>query len=62
MTFTVLDIDLYALIDSGSTHSYICMKQMSDKLPTVELLAMTCLLQVPWGIVLESTMCIRIVP
>ena len=25
-TFTLFDIDLYALIDSGSTHSYICME------------------------------------
>ena len=25
-TFTLLDNDLYALIDSGSTHSYICME------------------------------------
>ena len=26
-TFTLFDIDLYALIDPGSTHSYICMKK-----------------------------------
>ena len=38
-TFTLFDIDLYALIDPGSTHSYICMEQMNDKLPSVELLA-----------------------
>ena len=38
-TFTLFDINLYALIDSGSTHSYICMEQMSDKLPSVELLS-----------------------
>ena len=25
-TFTLFDIDLYALIDSDSTHSYICME------------------------------------
>ena len=30
--FTLFDIDLYALIDPGSTHSYICMEQMNDKL------------------------------
>ena len=35
-TFTLFDIDLYALIDPGSTHSYICMEHMSDKLPSVE--------------------------
>ena len=38
-TFTLFGIDLYALIDPGSTHSYICMEKMSDKLPLVELLA-----------------------
>ena len=38
-TFTLFDIELYALIDPGSTQSYICMEQMSDKLPSVELLA-----------------------
>ena len=26
-TFTLFDIDLYALIDLGSTHSYICMEK-----------------------------------
>ena len=38
-TFTLFDIDLYTLINPGSTHSYICMEQISDKLPSVELLA-----------------------
>ena len=38
-TFTLFDIDLYALIDPGSTHSYICIEKMSDKFPSVELLA-----------------------
>ena len=38
-TFTLFDIDLYTLINPGSTHSYICMEQMSDKLPSIELLA-----------------------
>ena len=61
-TFTLFDIDLYALIDPGSTHSYICMEQISDKLPAVELLAYDLLVTSPLGIVLESTMCIRIVP
>ena len=36
-TFTLFDIDLYALIDPSSTHSYLCMEQISDKLPSVEL-------------------------
>ena len=48
-TFTLFDIDLYALIDPGSTHSYICMEQMSDKLPPVELLAYDLLVTSPLG-------------
>ena len=48
-TFTIFDIDLYALIDPGSTHSYICMEQMSDKLPTVELLAYDLIVTSPMG-------------
>ena len=48
-TFTLFDIDLYALIDPGSTHSYICMEQMSDKLPSVELLAYDLLVTSPPG-------------
>ena len=52
-----------ALVDSSSTHSYIYIEQLSDKLPSVEPLAydMTCRLLVPWGIVLELTECIRTV-
>ena len=30
---------MHALIDPGSTHSYICIEQLSDKLPSVEPLA-----------------------
>ena len=48
-TFTLFDIDLYALIDAGSTHSYICMEQMNDKLPLVELLAYDLLVTSPLG-------------
>ena len=48
-TFTLFDIDLYALIDPGSTHSYICMEQMSDKLSAVELLAYDMLVTSPLG-------------
>ena len=48
-TSTLFDIDLYALIDPGSTHSYICMEQMSDKLPTVELLDYDLLVTSPLG-------------
>ena len=48
-TFTLFDIALYALIDPGSTHSYICMEQMSDKLPAVELLDYDLLVTSPLG-------------
>ena len=48
-TFTLFDNDLYALIDPGSTHSYTCMEQMSDKLPSVELLAYDLLVTSPLG-------------
>ena len=48
-TFTFFDIDLYALIDPGSTHLYICMEQMSNKLPSVELLAYDLLVTSPLG-------------
>ena len=48
-TFTLFDIDLYALIDPGSTHSYICMKQMNDKLPAIELSDYDLLVTSPLG-------------
>ena len=48
-TFTLFDIDLYALIDPSYMHSYICMEQMSDKLPSVELLAYDLLVTSPLG-------------
>ena len=48
-TFTLFDIDLYALIDLGSTHSYICMEQMSDKLPSIELFAYDLIVTSPLG-------------
>ena len=31
--FTLYDNEMHALVDPGSTHSYICIKQLSDKLP-----------------------------
>ena len=46
-TLTLFDIDLYALINLGSMHSYICMEQMSDKLPSVELLTYDLLVTSP---------------
>ena len=37
--FTLYDIEMHALVDPGSTYSYICIEQLSDKLPSVEALA-----------------------
>ena len=48
-TFTLFDIALYALIDPGSTHSYICMDQVNDKLPAVDLLSYDLLVTSPLG-------------
>ena len=30
---------MHALIDPGSTHSYVCIEHVFDKIPTVEQLA-----------------------
>ena len=37
--FTLYDNKMHALVYPGSTHSYICIEQLSDKLPSTELLA-----------------------
>ena len=37
--FALYDTEMHALVDLGSTHSYICIEQLSDKLPSVEPLA-----------------------
>ena len=37
--FSLYDIEMYALIDPGSTHSYVCMEHVFDKVPTMEKLA-----------------------
>ena len=47
--FTLYNIEMHALIDTGSTHSYICIEQLSDKLPSVELLAYDMLITSPLG-------------
>ena len=35
--FTLYDNEMHALVDPGSTHSYICIEQLSDKFPSVDL-------------------------
>ena len=37
--FSLYDIEMYALIDPGSTHSYVCMEHVFDKIPTMDKLA-----------------------
>ena len=37
--FTLYNTEIHALIDPGSTHSYIFIEQLSDKLPSIEPLA-----------------------
>ena len=38
-SFTLYDTEMHALVDLSSTHSYICIEQLSNKLPSVESLA-----------------------
>ena len=37
--FSLYDIEMHALIDHESTHSYVCMEHVFDKVPTMEKLA-----------------------
>ena len=37
--FSLYDIEMHALIDPSSTHSYVCTEQLFDKMPSVEQLA-----------------------
>ena len=37
--FTLYNNKMHALVDPSSTHSYIFIKQLSDKLPSIEPLA-----------------------
>ena len=34
--FSLYDIEMHALIDPGSTHSYVCIEHVFDKIPAVE--------------------------
>ena len=36
--FTLYNNEMHALVDPSSIHSYICIKQLSDKLPSIESL------------------------
>ena len=37
--FYLYDIEMHVLIDLGSTHSYVCMEHVFDKVPAMEKLA-----------------------
>ena len=37
--FSLYDIEMHASIDPGSTHSYVCIEHIFDKIPSVEQLA-----------------------
>ena len=37
--FSLFDIEMHALIDLGSTHSYVCMEHVFDKVSAMEKLA-----------------------
>ena len=37
--FTLYDTEMHGLVDPSSTHYYICIEKMSDKLPSIEPLA-----------------------
>ena len=47
--FTLYNNEMHALVDPGSTHSYICIEQLSVKLPSVEPLAYDMLVTSPLG-------------
>ena len=37
--FSLFDIEMHVLIDPGSTHSYVCIEHVFDKIPAMEQLA-----------------------
>ena len=47
--FSLYNNEMHALVDTGSTHSYICIEQLSDKFPSVAPLAYDMLVTSPLG-------------
>ena len=47
--FSLYDIEMHALIDPGSTHSYICTKHVFDRIPSIEQLPYDMLVTSPLG-------------
>ena len=58
---SLYDIEMHALVDLGSTHSYVCAEHLFDKMPLVEQLAYDMHVTSPIGHSVGSTECIRIV-
>ena len=46
---TLYNNEMHALVDPSSTHSYICIEKLSDKLPLIEPLAYDMLVTSPLG-------------
>ena len=47
--FSLYDIEMHALINLGSTHSYVCMEHVFDKVPAMEKLAYDMHVTSPFG-------------
>ena len=47
--FSLYDIEMHALIDPGSTNSYICTEHVFDRMPSVEKLPYDMLVTSPLG-------------
>ena len=47
--FSLYDIEMHALIDPGSTLSYVCIEHVFDKIPAVEQLAYDMHVTIPLG-------------
>ena len=48
--FSLYDIETHALIDLGSTHSYVCIKHVFDKIPAAKQLAYDMYVTSPLGL------------
>ena len=47
--FSLYDIEMHSLIDPDSTHLYICIKHVFDRMPSVEQLPYDMLVTSPLG-------------
>ena len=58
--FSLYDIEMHALIERSSTHSYVCIEHVFDKITSVERLLYDMYLTSPLGKVLMLIEYIRI--